>query len=243
MTYRLLADRGAHRGTTIRYSGTLTCMTASAEALKQLNTLLAEHAELVKRARYPDLSDLGSEVRVLANRLQAAIDRLTVPTSTHARAAEMQRANQEPTWRLEELMGIAIALRDDIVAGWLTSVIELVHADTYNDYLEMAEGLHGQGYKDPAAVIAGTSLEVHLRTLASKHGISLQAANGSPKKADTINADLKAAGVYSGLELKQVTAWLHLRNSAAHGSYSDYADTDVKQLIDGVCSFASKYPA
>ena len=40
-------------------------------------------------------------------------------------------------------MGIAIALRDDIAAGWLTSVIELAHADTYNDYLEMAEGLHG----------------------------------------------------------------------------------------------------
>jgi hypothetical protein len=130
-----------------------------------------------------------------------------------------------------------------VMAGWLASVLELAHADTYNDYLEMAEGLHGQGYKDPAAVIAGTSLEVHLRTLATKHVISLQAANGSPKKADTINADLKAAGVYSGLELKQVTAWLHLRNSAAHGHYGDYTDTDVRQLIDGVRSFASKYPA
>jgi hypothetical protein len=218
-------------------------MAASDEALKQLNILLDEHAQLVKRAKFHDLSDLPSEIRVLANRLQAAIDRLTTPTSTHARAAEMQRANEEPTWRLQELMGIAVALRDDISAGWLTSVIELTHADTYNDYLEMAEGLHGQGYKDPAAVIAGTSLEVHLRTLATKHGISIQTANGSTKKADNMNADLKAAGVYSGLELKQVTAWLHLRNSAAHGNYGDYVDTDVKQLIDGVRSFASKYPA
>ena len=92
-------------------------------------------------------------------------------------------------------------------------------------------------------MIAGTSLEVHLRTLATKHGVSFQAANGSPKKADTMNADLKAAGVYSGLELKQVTALLHLRNSAAHGNYGDYTDTDVKQLIDGVRSFANKYPA
>ena len=65
-------------------------MAASDEALKQLNALLAEHALLVKRAQFPDLSDLRSEIRVLANRLQAAIDRLTVPTSTHARAAEMQ---------------------------------------------------------------------------------------------------------------------------------------------------------
>jgi hypothetical protein len=218
-------------------------MAASDEALKQLNALLAEHEQLAKRAKSPDLSDLESEVLVLANRLQSAIDRLTVPTSTYARAAELHRASEEPTWRLRDLMGIATALRDDIAAGWLTSVIELAHADTYNDYLEMAEGLHGLGYKDPAAVIAGTSLEVHLRTLATKHGVGLQAANGSPKTADAMNVDLKKAGVYSALEQKQVTAWQHLRNSAAHGKYSDYTATDVKQLIEGVRGFAAKYPA
>jgi hypothetical protein len=216
---------------------------ASDEALEQLNTLLAEHQALARRSKYPDLSDLKPEIRVLANRLQAAIDRLTVPTSTHARAADRQRDNAYPHTRLAELMGIATALRDDIAVGWLESIMELVRADTYGDYLEMAEGLYGQGYKDPAAVIAGTSLEVHLRMLANKHGISLQAANGSPKKADTMNADLKVSGVYSGLELKQVTAWLHLRNLAAHGRYGDYDGTDVKQLIDGVGSFANKYPA
>jgi hypothetical protein len=218
-------------------------MAASDEALVQLNALLTEYDQLAKRARYPDLSDLKSEIRVLANRLQAAIDRLTVPTSTHAQAADRQRGNEYPATRLTELTGIATALRDDIAAGWLESVIELARADTYNDYLEMAEGLLGQLYKDAAAVIAGTSLEVHLRSLAAKHSVSLQAGNGSPKKADTINADLKKAGVYSGLEHKQVTAWLHLRNSAAHGQYADYTDTDVRQLIDGVRSFASKYPA
>ena len=218
-------------------------MAASDEALVQLNALLAEYDTLAKRSQYPDLSDLKSEIRVLANRIQAAIDRLTVPTSTHARGAERQRENEYPHTRLAELMGIATALRDDIAARWLESVIELVRADTYNDYLEMAEGLLGQRYKDAAAVVAGTSLEVHLRSLATKHGVSLQAGNGSPKKADTMNADLKGAGVYSGLEHKQVTAWLHLRNSAAHGQYGDYTDADVRHLIDGVRNFASKYPA
>lgn len=168
-----------------------------------------------------------------------------MPSSTYAQAAKQQQQTNKgfDTLLLTELASIATALRDDIVAGWLVSMLELAHADTYNDYLEMAEGLHDQGYKDPAAVIAGTSLEVHLRTLATKHGLSLHAANGAPKKADTTNAELKAAGVYSGLELKQVTAWLHLRNSAAHGHYGDYTDMDVKQLIDGVRSFAGKYPA
>jgi hypothetical protein len=182
---------------------------------------------------------------VLVNRLDAALDRLTVPGSAYRRDLDRERKYNYVHAR-DELLGlvnIARALRDDIAAGWLESVIELAHADTYAGYLEMAEGLQGQGYKDAAAVIAGTSLEVHLRSLASKNGIDLQAVNGSPKKADTINADLKRESVYGALEQKQVTAWLHLRNSAAHGKYGEYTDADVKQLIEGVGNFAIKYPA
>lgn len=144
---------------------------------------------------------------------------------------------------LPGLASIARALRDDIAAGWLTSVVELAHADTYASYLEMAQGLVGQGYKDPAAVIAGTSLEVHLKALATKNGVSLQAPNGSPKKASGLNDDLKREGVLSALEHKQVTAWLAIRNSAAHGDYGDYDESDVKGLIEGVRNFAIRHPA
>ena len=84
--------------------------------------------------------------------------------------------------RLAELAATARALRDDIAAGWLTSVVELAQADTYAGYLEMAEGLHGRGYKDAAAVIADTSLEVHLKALATKHGLSLQAPTAARRR-------------------------------------------------------------
>ena len=145
--------------------------------------------------------------------------------------------------RLSELVATASALRDDIAAGWLTSVVELAHADTDAGYLEMAEGLLGQGYKDAAAVIAGTSLEVHLRALATKHGLGLQAPNGGPKKMDAVNAELKAAGVYNAIKHKQVTAWLGIRNSAAHGNYGDYDEVAVEGLVNRVGNFAVKYPA
>ena len=211
--------------------------------LAQLNALLAERDELAKRARYDDLSDLKSEIRVLGNRIQAAIDRLTVPNSTHARAAERQRENDQAAFRLIELVGIATALRHDIAAGWLESVAALVRADTYACYQEMAEGLADQGYKDAAAVIAGTSLEVHIKALAAKYNISLQLPSGAPKKVDAVNAELKAAGVYNAIEHKHVTAWLAIRNSAAHGDYADYDEAAVKGLVEGVGNFAAKYPA
>lgn len=76
---------------------------------------------------------------------------------------------------------------------------------------------------------------------------SLQGRNrshhGGPKKMDAVNAELKAVGVYNAIEQKQVTAWLGIRNSAAHGDYGHYDEAAVKGLIEGVSNFAVKYPA
>ncbi|AWW42315.1 hypothetical protein DN051_06685 [Streptomyces cadmiisoli] len=69
------------------------------------------------------------------------------------------------------------------------------------------------------------------------------AVAGKPKKAYTMNADLKKAGVYDGLQQKEVTAWMDLRNKAAHGDYADYDRDQVRRLIGGVEAFMRKYPA
>jgi len=147
-----------------------------------------------------------------------------------------------PNYQLPRLASIIQALKEDLQAGWLESIVELVHADTHRGYLEMAEELLAKNYKDAAAVIAGTSLEVHIRALCMKHGIATH-VGGKSKKADTMNADLKKDSVYGGLEQKQITSWLALRNSAAHGQYGDYVESDVRGLIDGIQAFAIKYPA
>jgi hypothetical protein len=217
-------------------------MTASDKALEQLDLLIGEYDRLKARSKYEDLSDLKPEAPKLTTRLEAALDRLTSPGSTYAKSVDSVRAR---AWHLKlpELRAIADALRDDIAAGWLTPVVELAHADTYAGYLEMAAGLNDQGYKDPAAVIAGTSLEVHMKALATKHGKSVQLPGGATKKTDGVNADLKAAGVYNGLEAKQVTAWLAIRNAAAHGNYGDYDEAAVRAMIEGVGNFTDKYPA
>jgi len=60
------------------------------------------------------------------------------------------------------------ALRADYVAGNLQSVIEIVHADAFADFLDMADYLLQRGYKDAAAVLAGSVLEEHLRKLAKR---------------------------------------------------------------------------
>jgi hypothetical protein len=143
---------------------------------------------------------------------------------------------------MEHNQQVAVTLRDDLQAGWTETVVELVHADTYGGYLEMADALLAKAYKDPAAVIVGTSLEVHLRALCVKNNIAT-VVGANHKKADTMNADLKKAGVYDGLQQKQITAWLDLRNKAAHGNYADYDKEQVGLFVDGVRAFIIKYPA
>lgn len=141
------------------------------------------------------------------------------------------------------MLGVVKALRYDLSAGYLQSVVELVHAAVFANFLEMASHLQESGYKDAAAVICGSTLESHLRELCNKYGIAILDTNGKPKKADLINADLTKANAYSGLDHKNVTAWLGLRNKAAHGDYAQYTSEQVALLISGVGDFMARTPA
>ena len=107
----------------------------------------------------------------------------------------------------------------------------------------MAEHLLESGYKDPAAVMAGSVLEEHVRQLCSKNGIEIEDDREGklvPRKADRMNADLAKADVYTKLDQKLVTAWLDLRNHAAHGKYEIYSAEQVRQMITGVLEFMAR---
>jgi hypothetical protein len=140
------------------------------------------------------------------------------------------------------IAGIVRQLKQDFGDGYLSSARELLHAETFADFLEMADHLLSEGYKDAAAVIAGSSLEVHLRNLAAKHNLAVE-LNGKPKKADQINSDLASASAYLKLDQKNVTAWLDLRNKAAHGHYGDYSSTQVSLLLSQIRDFMVRIPA
>jgi len=137
-------------------------------------------------------------------------------------------------------IGILKAAKQEIDGGWLVSLKGLVSAEIFSDFLEMSEHLLEEGYKDPAAVMIGSVLEEHLRNLCTTHSVDTFILKGTDqvhKKADIMNADLKKAGVFGPLEQKSVTAWLGLRNSAAHGKYEEYRIDQVKIMYQGVLDF------
>jgi hypothetical protein len=184
------------------------------------------------------------QVQAFITRCRAAIERATGPESSYrVSAAEVKGPNVHEVAEL--ILGITQALRDDLAAGYLSAASELIHASTFADFLEMADHLAGEGYKDAAAVIAGSSLEAHLRNLCVKNSIATDfpPGSGKPKKADTMNGELGTANAYTKLDQKSVTSWLDLRNKAAHGEYAKYTQAQVELLISGIRDFINRNPA
>jgi len=138
--------------------------------------------------------------------------------------------------------GISIlqAIRSEIEGGWMFSLKGLITAEVFADFIEMAEHLLETGYKDPAAVVCGSVLEEHLRQLCLKNAIPIDIEKDDRRKqikADRLNSDLAKQEVYSKLDQKMVTAWLDLRNKAAHGIYDEYTNDQVKNMIIAVTEF------
>lgn len=132
------------------------------------------------------------------------------------------------------LAAIFAAAREDYEGGYIFSLRGLVKAEVLTDALEQAHELLLSGYKDPACVLIGVSLEIAVKDLATRKSIS-------HSKLDRMNVDLCKAGLYNVAKQQQITAWAALRNKAAHGEWTAYTTEDVKDMLTGVQRFLADY--
>jgi hypothetical protein len=184
----------------------------------------------------------------ILTRARNLINKMSEKDSPYAKEAEIiYEENWVTSYKAEMIIGVLLGLKDELAIGSLNSLSELVRGELFDNFLEMAEYLANEGYKDASAVIAGSSLETHLRRLANKHNIEIKIIKEGKKteykKSGVINDELYKIKVYSSLDQKQITAWLDLRNNAAHGTYSAYDKNQVIQFIEWTKDFISKTPA
>jgi len=211
--------------------------------LQRLNELLSKGEAILKtrehdfttdegktyyRVYSPDVKGWGTSV---LNLLQRAFGEL----SAHYKRFE-QHFNDYDAYEtsFKELLSILSAAKEDFEGGYLFNLKSLVKAEVLDDATEQAQALLDSGYKDPACVVAGISLEVAIKEIATRQGIPIG-------KLDKMNADLCKAGVYNVAKQKQITAWADLRNKAAHGDWSGYNAADVQDMLSGVVRFMADY--
>jgi hypothetical protein len=136
--------------------------------------------------------------------------------------------------RINYQLEILGALREDLDSGDLFQRLgALLTADVFSDFLEMAEHLAEQGYKDPAASLAGAVLEDGLRKIAIAHDVPVKSANDIA----ALNTRLVQKGIYNNLRRKQVDGWTFVRNKADHAEFDEYTADDVAGMIAGVRGF------
>ena len=140
-----------------------------------------------------------------------------------------------------EIRGILVAIQHELAMGLIADFRNLLQASIFADFLEMAEYLLSEGYKDSAAVMIGAVLEDSLRKLAKANSIPLQNPNGRPLTINPLNTALANANVYGPLIQKQVSTWAEVRNPASHGQYDKYDIEHVRQMLLFVQKFCSDY--
>ena len=141
---------------------------------------------------------------------------------------------------LDQCLGALQAARDDLAAGMLLDIRQLVAAEAFGDLLETAAYLLEEKHHLPAIALSGAVLESSLRALAKVHRIAWTGSSGISK----LNTELYKANVYDKVLHAEVEAWGKLRNKVDHGDFSSPADVDVEtaaRMLDGVRHFVASY--
>jgi len=136
-------------------------------------------------------------------------------------------------------LGIEILrrLKSDIENGYLKKTANIISAEVFGDFLEMADHLLAEGYKDPAASLTGAVLEDGLRRIAGNDGITVTDHDDLTSLRD------KCVGgkIFNNLIRQQITVWTTLRNSADHGKFGDYTAQQVGSMISDVRVFLANH--
>ena len=126
--------------------------------------------------------------------------------------------------------------RDDLIAGMLTDLRQLVTAEAFGDLLEAAEHLIAEKHHLPAAALAGAILESSMRVLATNRNVGWTGASGISK----LNQALYAANVYDKVFLARsklgesvATKWITVTftlqkmsiRAGSHVWLTEYADS------------------
>jgi len=139
---------------------------------------------------------------------------------------------------VESGMGVLTAANENYSRGWTRTYSEMLHAEVFDDFLEMADHLLKNGrYHVAAIVIAGGTLEEHLRKLSVKNTLTVE------DSAAKMNDALWKKNVYLKPTWRRIQSWYDLRTDAAHGIQRTYTDAEVADMFRGIGNFIDQYPA
>lgn len=155
--------------------------------------------------------------------------------SSYTKALDQVDVHPSP-YDVREALGCLIAFTEDLEAGHLRKYRDLVVAEVFSDFLEMAEHLLANHYFHPAASLIGAVLEDDLRRRCDVQRITYDRRRDG---LDALSQKLVTAGCMSALTKKRVAVWGRIRNDADHGNFDEFTEPDVVDMLKGVTDFCA----
>jgi len=138
---------------------------------------------------------------------------------------------------VEHGVGILRGLAADARDGFLfTRVSNLIAAEVFSDFLEMAQHLVAKDHFHAAASLTGAVLEDLLRRLADANKIKYTKRDG----LDSLNVALAKAGIYNMVDKRRIDVWRQVRNDADHGNWDKVRPDDVRDMLKHVTDFVAR---
>ena len=222
-------------------------MNSKEEILARLNALIEKTKNVLRTQKVaPDVLPGYNTGRMILDveafsewqtQSSTYLSNLLGPDSVYAQKFNAQVDDAYPE-HVSRGKGILKAVREDIEGEYLKKIEALVSADIFSDFLDMAEYLLEEGYKDPAASLIGAVLENGLRKICTNRGITVK----STEKISTLNQKLANGNVYDRLTQRKLEVWNTVRNNADHGYFNQYTDQDVKDMHKRVREFLEQHP-
>jgi hypothetical protein len=141
---------------------------------KRFTELDAKADEVKKTAHTKDyiVQVDSAKLKEWMTNVLSLLQRVFGEDSIHYRNLHIQYQLSRPYQSVfHDCRGIFNAAREDYEGGYLFNVRGLVQAEVFDDALEQATELLRAGYKDPACVVAGVSLETAVKELCTRQGI------------------------------------------------------------------------
>lgn len=129
--------------------------------------------------------------------------------------------------RVGEFTDLLNYLLVDIEQGLLSSVVDRVRAEVFDDFLDHADHYYKDGRKNESGVIAGVIFEDTVRKVCDKNSIAQKGV-----KLDELISNLAKVDIISQTKAKRARAAAHVRTKATHAQWDEFALDDVKATID-----------
>lgn len=213
-------------------------MNLEEELTEKVDKLLKQGLDVLHSAGRYSVDDAD---KILFNKWRinslSFIKSITTSKDNHYLKIFEAQTNEEYHDNVRAGLGILEGIKNDVESGYLKKIESLVVADVFSDFLDMAEHLITNKYKDPAASLIGAVLEDGLRKIAKNSGIKVS------EKDDigSLNQKNSDAAIYNKLKYSQIQSNKKIRDAADHGKFSEYNLSDVKAFHDFVSQFLNDY--